>query len=385
MLKKLFCLAIVLACSFSVVFSYMPNTRFATIDEGEGRRLLFGCLQARISGKVDSPNILFFGSSRSGPFISRPLTSEIVSKFSQKEIVVTNFGITDGDPSLSYEFLELYLKNNPAPQIVYFEVLRIKKQSGTRSYLNRAFSSVASWSLTRNILLDHDDGRAGVFRGADFLSVIIDKQDKFLTKLLTREFAVSIDLKAENIWNKYGCSISKSPVYRDVTKNIRIDNQQKGLRIAKASFETQLRKLSETRPVSTKKPVSKAARNKLRVKTKYIDSLGENWESMNPHDWGFSTDAAKREIYYYKKALKLANDYGFKLVFFRPYGLREPEVSSRQVESFQSLTGGEVIIPPYNLAKLSFPYYQDPNHMGGRSKPAMSHWLAIDALKRLSD
>lgn len=354
--------------AFMIWHSYQPSARYETIIGKEISRKKFACIhnsQTQVEGPAD---VLIFGSSRAGSYFDDRILSRWVSDFSGDISYVQNMNVAGGDVSLSYQFLKEYLEKND-PDVVYAEVFRIKPQVAIIPYLNRAFSSTADWDMTTDLLHDFDDGRSGLFRVADMFRVIIDKADKYISKVLVREYDISVK-------NPKACVRNSS-----IKEQTDFDKEKSKRRFA-ALYERELTALNEKASIADTLREETNLPQRERVLKKYRDKIGPNWESTAPEDWGYGTDPAKRQLYYYKKMKELTDEKGVKLVYFRPYGLFESEFTPDFIDAYERLLGSDIIYPPYNISKLAYPYYVDPNHAGKGSQRAFALWLSEDILNR---
>lgn len=375
--KTLLAFLTLVACLGSFVLSYKPEIAFATSDDVQGRRAKFNCIYSYVHGHRDAQDVLIFGSSKAAPMTSVEILKILSDQHSpETDVQIKNLSMTDGDVSLSYDLLFHYLKNNPAPKVVYFEVLKVQEQSSVVPYINRAFSSVASWEVASALpSSSRGQGRFGL-EWADFLRFSIDKQDKFLTSLMSQKIPLAVS-------SNNTCRDLEMAKYKRFRSNNAPQSLQQTLNLLDRRLNTEVERLSK---LDAKKIDSrKKGRGKFRAEVKYahMRKLGDNWKTRPAFDWKIDKPEGQRDLVYYRKLVELSQDYDFDLVFFRPYELLEPKVDSTQVELFESTVGADVLVPPFELAELAYPFYADPNHMGGMSKPVMSYWLAQDLIPRL--
>jgi len=348
--------------------SYQPAARYSNIIGQQASRAMFECIHNIQTQVEEAPDIVIFGSSRAGSYFNDRLLSRWVSEFSGEPKYVKRLNIAGGDISLTYLFLKEYLEKNEL-EIAYVEALRIKPQVSLIPYTNRAFSSTADWKLTTELARNYDDNRSGFFRVADMFRVMIDKADKYLSKLLVREYVI-------NVQNDEACIRNKN--IEDMAFK---DTSTAKQRFARA-YNRELSALMKNAGKANKLRKETNIRRRERALKRFRDKVGPNWETAVPENWEFDTDPAKRQLYYYKKIVELSEEKGFKLVYFRPYGLFDAEYVPAQVETYQTLLGSDIIYPPYDISKLAYRYYMDPNHAGSQSKRILALWLTEDILTR---
>jgi len=376
-LKKILCISVIASCLFAVGHSYSHSARYSTIIGSQGVRAKLECIHDVNSGIEDSADVLIFGSSRTGSMFKDKVLTRVATEYSGQSTLVKNLNIPGGDVSLSYQFLKEYLQNNPAPEVVYTEVMRVKQQVSHVSYINRAFSSLSDWDLTNDLLKNTNDGRSSVFRVADFSKVMIDKNDKYLSKLLVTKHKVKVSVEEPC---KY--------FTREVTDGF----QEKAIKLdavrRQKKFENRFARIVEdtisqkSKAVSIRKETNSKAQE--RALKRHRTKTGKDWENKPAEDWGYDSAEAQRQLYYYQKISDLSKTYGFKLVLFRPYGLYEPEHDADKLKQYEAMFEHDILSPPYDFVKLSFPYYIDPNHVGRQSSSLFAYWLAEDIVERLS-
>jgi len=313
-------------------------------------------------------DVIIFGSSRAGSYFDHRLLTRWATEFSGEAINVQNLNVAGGDVSLSYIFFKEYLEEN-SPEMVYVEVFRVKPQVSLMPYLNRAFSSTADWDMTTDLLIDFDDGRNGAFRLADTLRVMVDKTDKYISKALVKEYSISVEESVNCIRN----APFEPENYIDASTAKKRFNG-----LYKREIAAVRKNIKSAASIRKKENI---ARRERAIK-RYKDNLGADWESHDPADWDYNSNMAKRQLYYYEKMSRLAAEKNVKLIYFRPYGLYEPEFTPELISRHEDILGSEIIIPPYNVSKLSYPYYVDPNHAGKQSKRLFALWLTEDFLTR---
>ena len=357
--------------------SYTPKSRYSTIIGGEASRAKFHCLYNSGAGLEDTADILIFGSSRTGSSINDKLVSRLATDYSGESVLVKNMNIAGGDISMSYMFLKEIIESNSAPDMVYVEILRVKRQVSLIPYLNRAFSSSADWSLTADLLRNYDDGRTGLFRLADFFQVIIDKNDKYISKLLVRKNAIVVD-------HPNACKFLDRAKVDEFLNNPSLQNATNRYGRFEKAKRREFQALAKQRREAAKiRRIDNIKRRERAIK-RHNQALGKNWESLPPENWGYDSPESQRQLYYYQAISKLCRENNIDLIFFRPYGLREPEHDPNMIGKYEDLFEGEILSLPYRTAKLTFPYYVDPNHSGKQTERIIAFWLTEDILARRS-
>ncbi len=361
---------VAILCLSALMFwhSYQPSARYSTIIGNETSRAKFDCIYNSQTQTEDPADILIFGSSRAGSYFDDRFISRWVSEFSGEPTYVQNLNVAGGDISLSYIFLKEYLEKNN-PDIVYVEVLRIKPQVSLIPYVNRAFSSTADWDTTNDLLRDFEDNRSLFFRAADMFRVMIDKTDKYLSKLLVREYSITVK-------NPEACI--RNEMIKTV-KNIDVDASKKRFSaLYKREVENLIQNAKSANAIRRETNLPR----RERALKRHREKMGKAWETAEPKGWDYDTDMAKRQLYYFEKLEELTAEKGVELVYFRPYGLFDAEYTANLIEKYEGVFGADIIYPPYDMAKLAYPYYVDPNHAGKQSRRAFALWLTEDIMTR---
>ena len=367
--KNVFLVAVLFLGSLMIWQSYQPSSRYSTIIGNEKIRQKFDCIYNLQTQKEKPADIIILGSSRAGSYFDHRIISRWATEYSGDPLDVHNLNIAGGDVSLSYLFLKEYLEKN-SPEIVYVEVYRIKSQLSLLPYVNRAFSSTADWDMTNDLLIDFDDGRRGAFRVADTMRTMVDKTDKHISKVLVNKYPVSV-------------GESKACIRNGMIRNDNYVNEAVARKKFDSLFKRELEVMQENEATAEKRRKKTNLAKRERAIEKYKAALGPNWESQPPSDWEYGTNAAKRQLYYYKKISELASQKNIKIVYFRPYGLNDSEYTTDLIKEHEALFDAEIIYPPFDLMKFAYPYYVDPNHAGIPTHRMFALWLTEDILTRL--
>lgn len=367
-LSSAFFIGILCLASLIIWHSYQPAARYSTIIGNEASRKKFDCIYNSQTQVEESADILIFGSSRAGSYFDARIISRWASEYSGDTVYTQNLNVAGGDISMSYIFLKEYLEKNQ-PDIVYVEVLRVKPQVSLIPYLNRAFSSTADWETTNDLLRDFDDGRSVVFRLADMFRVMIDKTDKYISKILVREYSVNVQNTEACIRNKASAKFSSA-------------NSKTSKKKFQTLYKRNLSALEAEHTNASNIRIETNLPRRERALKKHKKKVGTDWEAKSPQGWDYDTESAKRQLHYYKKIADLSAEKGVELVYFRPYGLYDSEYGADFIANYETQFENEIIYPPYNISKLAYPYYVDPNHAGKQSKRVFALWLVEDMLTR---
>jgi len=376
MAKRLYLIGILILVVGLSVFSVSQQTRYAIPVDQIKRTSDLACAGEVIAGKRDPASILIFGSSRIGFMFEDTHITRIASNALSRPVLSRNLWNPAPSAALPHQFLDEYLKFNPAPDVVYVEIIRPRSRRLPVRYLNGGFYNTASFKSQLDIMTNLKDGRPLFGRIADFLNVQTERSDTFLTKALVKKYPlmprIDIPCDFKNL-DEASSAIAPNRLkdVRSPAKNWTIAR----IKALKMRMESQLDDAEAIRKKYTN------ARNK-RIRDNHIAGKGENWQSNPPEDWYYYAKQSKRALYYFKKIVALSEQYDFDVVFIRTYSLNETEMSQEQIAGFSKAVGAEVIAVPYDIAKLSYPFYQDGKHNGPPSREINSAWLAKDYVSR---
>jgi len=376
MAKRLFLLIVFIAVCVFTTLTFSRDARYSIPVKSPVQVKGLACLGELIHDTKDDANILVFGSSRVRQTFSNIELSNLASSTSGKPILVQTLGLPGPNTALSLQFLKEYLSIHQPPEIIYVEAPRLKKNKTAIPYLNPAAVNVSSWRFMSGFL--GGSGQVSPLVGSsDFFKILVAKTDQNLTKAVSRKFSWKPEYEG------FCTRTTLASISNSMKKDLQSRSPKQSQNVLNRLLSAEKKRLLDD--IKTAKEYRKISHSKRQEnkRNRHVKKIGPDWKNAPPPNWKFESQHGKFQIKYAKEMVRIAKESNIEIVFIRPYSLRDTEIPPAQLDAYAGLVGADTITIPYDMVKLSYPFYRDVEHPGPRTKRLQSLWLVRDYFSRM--
>jgi hypothetical protein len=370
-IARITCLLLILFVAAAFIFnSFQPRVRFGqpgTQFSGVRKSSIYSCYHDKIYlGNSDS-EILFFGSSATGHAIDGNEVMTTYESVTGKSLDAFVFHTPWSNPELQYFFFRDYLANNPAPEVGFFELTKVKALPNQVRYIHPLFSDLAPPYLYLDVLHSWGFVQNRLFATSDFLRLFIRHVDLILSRLLVADSKYAVTRKD----NCSGKDFARDPV----VDTPRFDSFQE---ILEAKLEAVQLDISEQRIGHADALLNSYEGNPFMRKAveRAIVKFGDSDAWPNTGHFWRQGPLSERSMDYYRRIAALARAHDVKIAFYFLPELLFPEPPAEQVEELAGTLGAPVYLLPFKHVKLSYHHHRDPAHISAKFTPAYSAWFA---------
>jgi len=220
------------------------------------------------------------------------------------------------------------------------------------------------------------------FITSDILKVSIFKTDQTLTKGLTRKFGWKAKFEGECSQVRKTDLTGQGKVKKQTEFNQ--SNFRKSLNKISKNLNVELQRLKNEIKTADQYRAENHTKRQEKNRERYLRKIESDSQNASVPIWKYNTPQGKMQIEYAKEMVEIAQKSNIAIVFVRPYSLNDSEIPRAQLDEYSNLIGAETIAIPYDVVKLTYPFYRDDAHPGPRTRTLQSLWLLQDYFDRMA-